>query len=67
MSRTTIDLDDDLIGRARSLTGLKTKRAIVNRALEMLVRNEGRKGILRYFGSGIWKGDLKALRRNRRF
>ncbi len=67
MSRTTIDIDEGLIRRAQRLTGLKTKRAIVNRALEVLVRTEGRKGILRYFGSGIWKGDLKALRRNRRF
>ena len=65
MSRTNIDLDDHLIRRARRLTGLKTKRAIVNRALETLVRTEGRKGILRYYASGIWKGDLKGLRRNR--
>lgn len=24
-----------------------------------------RKGILSYYGSGIWQGDLKAMRRNR--
>jgi len=24
-----------------------------------------RKGILRYYGSGIWKGDPKSMRRNR--
>ncbi len=65
MSRTNINLDDHLIRRAQRLTGLKTKRAVVNRALESLVRIEGRKGILRYYASGIWKGDLKALRRNR--
>ncbi len=65
MSRTTIDLDDSLLRLAQRLTGLKTKRAVVNRALESLVRKEGRKGILRYYASGIWKGDLKALRRNR--
>jgi Arc/MetJ family transcription regulator len=40
--------------QARKLTGLKTKRAIVGRALELLVRSETRKGILRYFESGIW-------------
>ena len=58
-------IDDDLIREARKLTGLKTKRELVNRALELLVRMEARKGILRYRGSGIWKGDLKAMRRNR--
>lgn len=65
MSRTNIELDDRLIRKARRLTRLKTKRAIVDRALELLVRSEERKGILRYFGAGIWKGDSKSLRRNR--
>lgn len=65
MSRTNIDIEDRLIRQACRLTGLKTKKAVVGRALEELVRIETRKGILRYYGSGIWKGNLKALRRNR--
>jgi hypothetical protein len=54
-----------LIRKARKLTRLKTKRQIVDRALELLVRSESRKGMLRYYGTGIWKGDLKASRRDR--
>ena len=65
MSRTNIDLDDELVRKARRLTRLKTKRAIVDKALELLVRSESRKGLLRYYRSGIWKGDLKRMRRNR--
>jgi Arc/MetJ family transcription regulator len=65
MSRTNIELDDALVLKARKLTHLKTKREIVDRALELLVRSETRKGILRFYGSGIWKGDLKATRRDR--
>jgi Arc/MetJ family transcription regulator len=65
MSRTNIELNDELVRKARKLTRLKTKRAVVDKALELLVRSESRKGILRYFGSGIWRGDLKRLRRNR--
>ena len=65
MSRTNIELDDALILKARKLTRLKTKREIVDRALELLVRSEARKGMLRFYGSGIWKGDLKSTRRNR--
>jgi len=65
MSRTNIDIDDHLMREARKLTGLKTKRQVVDKALELLVRSEARKGILRYYGSGTWKGDLKAMRRNR--
>jgi Arc/MetJ family transcription regulator len=65
MSRTNIEIDDSLIRKARKLTRLKTKRQIVDKALDLLVRSESRKGILRYYGSGVWKGDLKASRRNR--
>ncbi len=65
MGRTNIDIDDELIRKARKLTHLKTKRQIVDKALELLVRSEQRKGILRYYGSGIWNGDLKSSRRKR--
>jgi Arc/MetJ family transcription regulator len=65
MGRTNIEIDEGLIRKARKLTRLKTKREIVEKALELLVRSETRKGILRYYGSGIWKGDLKASRKNR--
>jgi Arc/MetJ family transcription regulator len=65
MSRTTIVLDDELMREARKLTRLKTKREIVNKALELLVRSEIRKSIVCYYGSGIWKGNLKRIRRNR--
>jgi Arc/MetJ family transcription regulator len=65
MSRTNIEIDDSLMRRARKLTGLKTKRQIVDKALELLVRSEARKGILRFYGSGIWRGDLKESRRKR--
>jgi Arc/MetJ family transcription regulator len=65
MGRTNIDIDESLIRKARKLTRLKTKRQIVDKALEVLVRSETRKGLLRYYGAGIWNGDLKASRRNR--
>jgi len=65
MARTNIDIDETLIRKARKLTRLKTKRQIVDKALELLVRTESRKGILRYYGSGVWEGDLKTSRRNR--
>jgi Arc/MetJ family transcription regulator len=65
MSRTNIEIDDTLIRKARKLTRLKTKREIVDKALDLLVRSETRKELLRYYGSGIWKGELKAMRRNR--
>jgi Arc/MetJ family transcription regulator len=65
MGRTNIDIDEGLIRNARKLTRLKTKRQIVHRALDLLVRTETRKGLLFHYGSGIWKGDLRASRKNR--
>ena len=65
MGRTSIEIDESLVRKARKLTRLKTKREIVDAALKLLVRSESRKGILRHYGTGIWKGDLKAMRRNR--
>ena len=65
MGRTNIVINDQLIRQAKKLTRLKTKRQIVDRALELLVRTETRKGILAYFGTDIWQGNLKASRRNR--
>ena len=65
MSRTNIELDDAKIRKVRRLTRLKTKREIVDKALDLLVRSESRKGLLKYYRSGIWEGDLKAMRRNR--
>jgi Arc/MetJ family transcription regulator len=65
MGRTNIEIDERLVRQARRLTRLKTKREIVDKALELLVRSESRKGLLRHYGTGIWKGDLKAMRRKR--
>ena len=42
--RTNIDIDDRLLRRARKLTRLRTKRAIVQRALEVLVERESQRG-----------------------
>ncbi len=65
MGRTNIEIDENLIRKARKLTRLKTKREIIDVALKLLVRSESRKGILQHYGTGNWKGDLKAMRRNR--
>ena len=65
MSRTNIEINDQLVRKARKLTRLKTKSEIVNKALELLVRSEALKDMLRYYGRGVWKGELKGMRRNR--
>ena len=62
--RTNIDINDELLRRAMSATGLKTKKAVVEEALEQLVREqEGRAALQRLWGIG-WDGDLDEMRRN---
>jgi Arc/MetJ family transcription regulator len=65
MAKTNVDIDETLIRKARKLTGLRTKREIAEKALNLLVRSETRKGIHRYYGRGIWQGDLERSRKNR--
>ena len=60
--RTNIDLDDALVSRARALTGLSTKKAVVHEALRLLVRLREQEQIRGLRGTLRWEGDLDAQR-----
>lgn len=40
MTRTNIDIDDELITKAIEITGKRTKKAAIEEALRRIVRNE---------------------------
>ena len=62
VSRTNIEIDDELIARAMKLYRLKTKREAVDLALRRLVPEPMTlEEALAMEGSG-WEGDLDALR-----
>jgi Arc/MetJ family transcription regulator len=63
--KTNIDLNERLVDRAQKLTGLKTKKEIVNHALSELVRRKDQKAILRLRGKVSWTGDLHKSRESR--
>ena len=63
--RTTIEIDDRLMSEALRLTGLRTKREVVDLALRELVARHLRLGVLRLRGSVDWIGDLEVGRRGR--
>ena len=65
MSRTVLDLRDDLLRKAGRLTGLTRKVRIVNAALEHLVRQKEIEKITELKGAVRWTGNLKKLRENR--
>ncbi|MBS1526363.1 MAG: type II toxin-antitoxin system VapB family antitoxin [Bacteroidetes bacterium] len=48
--RTNIDIDDTLMAKAQKLTKIKTKKAIVEKALTLLVTIENQKKLLELWG-----------------
>jgi Arc/MetJ family transcription regulator len=60
--RTNIEIDDKLMKQALRLTGYKTKRAVVEAGLQMLVRVKGQEKMLRLAGKVHWDGNLDVMR-----
>ncbi len=65
MSRTNIDLNDKLVKEALKISDYKTKKELVNGALQEFVKKLKRKGILKLMGSHCWEGSLAKMRRSR--
>jgi Arc/MetJ family transcription regulator len=64
MKRTNVVLDTKLLEEATRLSGQKTWSATIQRALEDFVRRAKAGRILELRGSGLWEGDLSAMRRD---
>jgi Arc/MetJ family transcription regulator len=60
--RTTIEIDDQLMREALKVTGLRTKRAVVELGLKTLLRIKQHGRIRALRGKLIWEGDLSAMR-----
>lgn len=65
MIRTNIELDEKLVREAMKLSRKKTKKEVVNYALEELVSRLKRKKILELEGKVQWSGNLGNMRRSR--
>jgi len=63
--RTNVELDDILVKRAMELTKISTKKALLNKALEELVKSGIRQEMLKYMDSDIWEGNLEEMRATR--
>jgi len=60
--RTNIVIDDRLMERAMRASGLKTKRAVVEAGLDLLIRVKAQAGLRRLRGKVSWEGNLDELR-----
>lgn len=65
MGRTNVVLDDELVDECRKLTGIKTRRALIDYALRELRRHGRQKRLLDLKGSVKWEGDLEEWREGR--
>jgi Arc/MetJ family transcription regulator len=65
MRRTNIVLNEDLLEKAKSLTGIKTIRELVDHALRELVRHRRQRDIMKLRGKINWEGELSKMRRGR--
>jgi Arc/MetJ family transcription regulator len=63
--RTNIDIDDELMTKAMSLSGHTTKRETVEAALELLVRLKSQEAIRAVRGKLHWEDNLDEMRRDR--
>jgi Arc/MetJ family transcription regulator len=63
--RTNIVIDDELMERALRVTGLPTKRAVVEAGLQLLIQVKAQSGLRRLRGKVKWQGNLDELRSGR--
>ena len=60
--RTNIDIDEKLIKDTLKVTGLKTKREVVDFALGEILRLNKQLGLKTLRGKFHWEGDLEQMR-----
>lgn len=60
--RTNIVIDDELINEAMTLSQLKTKKAVVETGLRLLVQIKKQERIKNLRGKLKWDGDLDSMR-----
>lgn len=60
--RTTLNIDEQIIEKARLLTGIKEKTALVKMGLEYLIARESAKRLAKLGGS---EKDIKPIPRRR--
>ena len=60
--RTNIVINDSLMNEAILLTGIKTKKDVVELGLKTLIRLKNQENIRAYKGKLAWDGDLESMR-----
>ena len=60
--RTNIVIDDQLITEAQRLSGITTKKGVVEAALKLFVQLKQQETVKAWRGKLQWEGDLESMR-----
>lgn len=60
--RTNIVIDDDLMADAIKVTGLSTKKEVVEQGLKLIIKRNQQQAIRQLRGKLQWEGDLDEMR-----
>jgi len=60
--KTNVDLDDLLLAEAMKISGMTSKKAVLELVLKEYLRKNNIKKILEYRGKNIWEGNLEEIR-----
>ncbi len=63
--RTNIEIDEQLVSKAMRSSGARTKKAVVEAGLRLLVKTHSQTAIRRLRGKVQWEGDLNESRLGR--
>ena len=61
--RTNVEINDKLMKKAQKLSNIKTKREVIEKALEQYVKALQRKDMLNIRGNIDWDGNLEEMRK----
>lgn len=64
--KTSVELDDTKLELARSLTGIKTIKDILDHALDAYIAQNRRKDLANLLGTDFFEGSLDILRERKK-
>lgn len=64
--RSTIDIDEKLLREAQKITGVKTKKELVNLSLGELIKKKRREHLINLFGSSVLDIGLEDVEKLRK-
>ncbi len=64
--RSTIDIDEKLLQEAQKITGVKTKKELVNLSLSELIKKKRKEHLISLFGSSVLDIGLEDVEKLRK-